>query len=238
MADFLRSVAGTLPERPRALLIVSGHWEEDAPKVTGHTSPPLIYDYHGFPPHTYQLRYPAPGDPELAGKVADLLTEAGFAAGLDPQRGYDHGVFIPMLLSFPAADIPVVQLSLLANRDPKAHLRVGAALEPLRDEGVLLIGSGMSYHNMRGFFGATPAHAAASNAFDAWLAETVQNADPEVRNDRLAHWAGAPAARLAHPEEEHLLPLMVAAGAAANDRGRVTFSDDRIGVRVSAYTFG
>lgn len=238
MADHLRGLSNGLPERPRALLIISGHWEETGPRLTSHASPRLIYDYRGFPPHTYQLRYPAPGAPELAEKAAGLLTAAGFAAGLDPERGYDHGVFIPMLLSFPDADIPVVQLSLLRDRDPEAHLRLGAALEPLRDEGVLIIGSGMSYHNMHGFFGGTPAHAAASRSFDAWLAETVENPDARARNDRLADWERAPSARAAHPEEEHLLPLMVAAGAAANDVGRVTFSDDHVGVRLSAYAFG
>ncbi len=231
----LSGISRDLPAPPRAILIVSGHWEEDAPRVTGHASPKLIYDYDGFPPHTYKLRYPAPG--ALAGEVAALLAAAGFpAAGVDPGRGFDHGVFIPMMLSFPEASIPVVQLSSLAGRDPGAHLRLGAALEPLRGGGVLIIGSGMSYHNMAGFSRGTPVHAAASENFDAWLAETVQDPDPQARNRRLAAWDTAPSAREAHPEEEHLLPLMVAAG--AGDRGRLTFSDTSIGVRISAYAFG
>lgn len=240
MADYLRSIPRALPAPPRAILIVSGHWEAAAPRLTGHPAPPLIYDYRGFPPHTYELRYPVPGAPDLARAISVRLAAAGFpAAAIDPDRGFDHGVFIPMMVSFPEAQIPVVQLSLLAGRDPAAHLRLGAALEPLRDDGVLIIGSGMSYHNMGGFFArGTAAHAAAAARFDEWLAETVEQPAPGMRNRRLVAWDTAPAAREAHPEEEHLLPLMVAAGAAPADRGRVVFSDASIGVRISAYAFG
>jgi len=238
MAAYLRGIAGTLPERPTALLIVSGHWEAARPTLTSNPKPELIYDYHGFPPHTYALRYPAPGEPALAARSRRLLGEAGLDGDLDAGRGWDHGVFIPMKLSFPAADIPIVQLSLLHSRDARAHLALGAALEPLRDEGVLVIGSGMSYHNMLGFFSGSATDARASADFDAWLTEAVCAPDPQRRSMALADWAAAPSARACHPEEEHLLPLMVAAGAGGDDSGCVDFHDRSLGVTLSAFRFG
>lgn len=238
MAAYLRGIAATLPVRPRAILVVSGHWETPRPSVTTSPAPPLLYDYYGFPPHTYQLRYPAPGAPALADRVRALLDAAGIASDTDPARGFDHGVFIPMMLAFPDADIPIVQLSLQAGRDPDTHLRIGAALAHLRHEGVLIVGSGMSYHNMRGYFSPDPAHGLASDRFDAWLTDAVTDPDPARRNALLAHWSEAPGARAAHPEEEHLLPLMVAAGAAGPDRGVRRYSDRSLGVSLSGFAFG
>jgi len=238
MAGYLRGIAERLPEQPRAILVISGHWETEHPMVTSGTTPPLIYDYYGFPPHTYQLEYPAPGAPDLARRVQSLLDVAGFKTGGDAERGFDHGVFIPFLLAFPVADIPVVQLSLLRDRDPEAHLRLGEALQPLREEGILIVGSGMSYHNMRGFFSSDPRHAEASELFDKWLTDAVTDPDVARRRAALASWQGAPAARAAHPEEEHLLPLMVVAGAAGTTQGSRPFSDHTIGVRLSAFEFG
>lgn len=237
MADYLRSVGDTLPERPRAIVMVSAHWLEPAFGVTGTPRPELIYDYYGFPPHTYELRYPAPGEPALAERVATLLNQGGQPARVDPQRGFDHGMFIPLKLMFPDADIPVIQLSLRHDLDPQAHLDAGRALAPLRDQGVLIIGSGMSFHNMRAYGDAR--FGAPSEQFDRWLTETVE-AEPAERYQRLVDWAQAPAARLCHPPraEEHLIPLLVAAGAADNDPGRRAFTDQVLDVTLSAFHFG
>lgn len=237
MADFLKGLAITLPVRPRAIVMVSAHWLESAFSVSSGAHPDLIYDYHGFPPHTYALQYPAPGDPALAARVARLLEAAGLPAQQDASRGFDHGMFIPMLLMFPGADIPVVQLSLSTTLDPALHLAAGRALQALRDEGVLIIGSGMSYHNMRGY--GDPRSGPISDEFDAWLTGAVQ-ADPLQRQQSLTEWARAPSARLCHPPraEEHLLPLMVAAGAAGQDPGQKVFSDRVMETTLSAFRFG
>ncbi|SEP89250.1 Aromatic ring-opening dioxygenase, catalytic subunit, LigB family [Azotobacter beijerinckii] len=236
MAAFLKGVAGTLPQPPRAILMVSAHWLEAEFAVGGARQPGLIYDYYGFPPHTYELRYPAPGDPALADEVAGLLGAVGLPCGVDAQRGFDHGMFIPLKLMFPAADIPVVQLSLRGDLDPQTHLDVGRALAPLREEGVLIVGSGMSFHNMRGY--GDPRFGPVSDQFDQWLTATVE-ASPAQRTALLAHWEAAPAARLCHPPraEEHLMPLMVVAGAAAEGRGRRVFSDRVLETTLSAFRF-
>jgi aromatic ring-opening dioxygenase catalytic subunit (LigB family) len=236
MAAYLRGLADSVGQRPKALLIISGHWETERPTLNVGARPGMLFDYYGFPEHTYRLSYPAPGAPELAPRVQSLLAEAGFASDLDASRGYDHGVFIPMMLSYPDADIPVLQLSLQQDLDPAQHLAIGQALAPLRDEGVLIIGSGMSFHNLRTFFG--PAGDAESEAFDAWLAEAATAPDPAVRAAKLAAWDQAPFARAAHPREEHLLPLMVAAGAAGTDRGHRTYSDHLGGKALSGFQFG
>lgn len=236
MAAFLRGVAGTLPRPPRAILMVSAHWLEPEFAVTGARQPRLIYDYYGFPLHTYELRYSAPGDPALAARVAGLLGAAGLPCDQDVLRGFDHGMFIPLKLMFPAADIPVVQLSLRRDLDPQAHLDAGRALAPLRGEGVLIVGSGMSFHNMRGY--GDPHFGPLSDEFDRWLTATVE-AEPTERAARLARWDAAPAARLCHPPraEEHLLPLMVVAGAAADGSGRRVFSDRVLETTLSAFRF-
>ncbi len=237
MGDFLRGVAASLPERPSAILLISGHWLEPDFRVTGAAQPELIYDYYDFPPHTYEIQYPAPGEPALATQVTCLLSDAGLAAQADPLRGFDHGVFIPLKLVFPDAEIPIVQLSLRQDLDPLAHLQAGHALVPLRDQGVLIAGSGMSFHNMRGY--GDPRFGPLSEVFDNWLEETVCSA-PDLRWQQLIEWARAPAARDCHPPraEEHLLPLLVAAGAAGEDAGQRVFSDVALEVRLSAFRFG
>jgi aromatic ring-opening dioxygenase catalytic subunit (LigB family) len=235
MAAWLGALAGSLGVTPRAIVVISGHWEQKEFSVTGSPHPPLIYDYHGFPPHTYQLRYDAPGSPALAKEIAGLLTQAGLPARVDPARGFDHGVFIPFKLIYPKAEIPIVQLSLKAGLDPRLHVELGRALQPLRKQGVLIVGSGMSYHNLGGFgaqFGPP------SDEFDAWLTGAVCAPDAQARNQKLEQWQSAPHARLAHPREEHLLPLMVASGAAGEDLGHRIFTDRVMGVTVSAYRFG
>jgi aromatic ring-opening dioxygenase catalytic subunit (LigB family) len=234
LAGFLRAIPGELQAKPRAIVVVSAHWEAGVPTVTAAPEPALIYDYSGFPPSTYALKYPAPGEPVLAARIQTLLEGAGIAARADAGRGFDHGVFVPLLLVAPDADIPIVQLSLVRGLDPAAHFAIGQALAPLRDEGILIVGSGMSFHNMSAFLGPEKAH---GDAFDAWLGESIA-ADPSSRRDRLAQWQNAPQARLAHPREEHLLPLMVVAGAAESDSGRTVFHDRILGTPISAYRFG
>lgn len=232
---WLEALPSTLPAPPRAILAISAHWEAAVPTVSSAARPPMLYDYHGFPPETYQIEWPAPGDPALAARVRALLDAAGLTNAEDTARGFDHGTFVPLALAWPKAEVPTVQLSLLAGLVPDVHLRVGRALASLRDEGVFIVGSGMSYHNMRGF--GTPEGMAASEVFDAWLGDTV-GAAPDRRDAALADWARAPSGRSSHPREEHLLPLMVVAGAAGADVGRVSFRDSILGTRVSAATFG
>jgi len=232
---YFEALPRALPAPPKALLVVSAHWEEAAPTVMTSAHPPILYDYGGFPPEAYAIEWPAPGDPALAERVVRLLGEAGIPARTDARRGFDHGTFIQFQVSWPEADVPAIQLSLKAGLDPGEHLAIGRALAPLRDEGVLILGSGMSYHNLRAF--RTAGARQVSVAFDEWLKETA-TAEPETRARRLTDWASAPGARPAHPREEHLLPLMVVAGAAAADAGRVDWSDDWMGVRISAFRYG
>jgi aromatic ring-opening dioxygenase catalytic subunit (LigB family) len=234
LKSYLRSVSAVPPVPPRALLVVSAHWEEAVPTVMNGAQPPMLYDYYGFPPASYTITWPAPGAPALAERVRQLLADAGFETGADPRRGYDHGTFVPLKLAYPDADVPVVQLSLKRGLDPREHLAIGRALEPLRDEGVFIIGSGMTFHNLRAF---GPAAAPVSEAFDRWLREAATQA-PAERDRRLAAWTEAPGARQVHPREEHLLPLMVVAGAAGGDTGKVTYNGTLLDLRLSAYQFG
>ncbi|WP_224240148.1 DODA-type extradiol aromatic ring-opening family dioxygenase [Hyalangium gracile] len=235
LADYLRSVRALPKTPPKALLVVSAHWEEPVPTVMTAERPPMYYDYYGFPPESYQLTWPAPGQPKLAARVQELLGAAGFQTAMDSKRGFDHGTFVPLKLTYPNADVPTVQLSLKQGLDPEEHLAMGRALAPLRDEGVFIVGSGMTFHNLRAF--RDPRAPEIAEAFDGWLREAATLDAPE-RDRRLTQWSRAPAARLAHPREEHLLPLMVIAGAAGADRGTTAYSGKFMGVRLSAYHFG
>jgi aromatic ring-opening dioxygenase catalytic subunit (LigB family) len=232
---YLEALPRSMPEAPRAILAVTAHWEATVPTVSSGARPGMYYDYSGFPAHTYEIVWPAPGHPGLATRTRELLAAGGFSTAEDPNRGYDHGTFVPLAVAWPGAEVPTVQLSLVRGLDPETHLRMGRALAPLRDEGVLIVGSGMSYHNMRGF--GRPEAAAASDAFDAWIGETTSS-PRAVREERLRRWSEAPAARACHPREEHLLPLMVIAGAAGDDVGAVPFRDRILGTTVSAAHFG
>jgi aromatic ring-opening dioxygenase catalytic subunit (LigB family) len=238
MADFLRGLPADVGTTPRAILAVTGHWETDDLRVTAGTNPSLIYDYHGFPESTYHLKYPAPGSPALAAEVAGLLRTAGFPTTEDTERGFDHGVFIPFLVAFPEARIPVVELSVRRDLDPAAHIAIGRALAPLREDNVLILATGMSYHNLRGFFSTDPRATWASDAFDGWLTAAVLEADPAERARRLIAWETAPSARQCHPQEEHLLPLMVAAGAAGADMASHVYADRVLGKALSGFRFG
>ena len=234
LAAYLRSLAGLPTAAPRALLVISAHWEEAVPTLMTHPHPPMLYDYYGFPPESYEITWPAPGEPALASRVSRLLTDAGFRTASDPERGFDHGTFVPLKLAYPNAEVPTLQLSLKRGLDPEEHLAIGRALAPLRDEGVFIIGSGMTYHNLRAF---GPSYAPVAESFDGWLRE-LSSLEPAERDRRLVNWQTAPGARQAHPREEHLLPLMVVAGAAGADRAKIPYNGTILGLRLSAYQFG
>ena len=243
MAEYLRRVPDDVGVRPRALVVISGHWEEKVVTIQNNSAPPLLYDYYGFPESTYQITFPAPGAPEIATRISELLKAAGIECTYDHARGFDHGVFVPLKVAFPKADVPIVQVSLLASMDPAEHIRLGQALAPLRDEGVLIVGSGMSYHNMRtlmshmlGSNGRAPN--VGSRRFDDWLEQLLTRMTPNERVAELTYWDAAPAARDAHPREEHLLPLHVAVGAAGNDPGRRMLKDVAMGAVELAFQFG
>jgi aromatic ring-opening dioxygenase catalytic subunit (LigB family) len=225
-----------LPAKPKAVLVITGHWEEGAFTVSTTGRPPMEYDYGGFPEHTYHIQYPAPGSPDLATRVKELLSNSGLPVGEDSKRGFDHGTFVPLVLMFPAADVPVVMLSMRSTYDPDEHIRVGRALAALRDEGVLIVGSGMTYHNLRDM--GRKDSAPIAEAFESYLNSAIAQSDWRTRNDMLVHWESGPGARLAHPNEDHLIPLMVVAGAAAEDSGRQLFVESALKVPVASYEFG
>ncbi len=237
LAQSLRDMPRQLGGRPKAVLVISGHWEEREFTVMAAARPPMVYDYYGFPEHTYHVQYPAPGLPALAEQVRQLIQGAGFVARLDARRGFDHGSFVPLVVMYPQADVPVVQLSLRLGYDPAEHLAVGRALAPLRNQGVLIVGSGLSYHNLRRM---GPPAAVPSKQFDDWLQQTLVTADPAQRAQRLIDWQMAPAARVAHPQEDHLLPLMVAVGAAERDEAVCVYHEEGFfgGVTASSFSFG
>lgn len=236
MERALRDIPRQLPEPPAAVLVVSGHWEEQEFTVSSSPQPGMVYDYYGFPPETYRIRYPAPGSPQLAARVQQLLGTAGWPVAADPARGFDHGTFSMMQPIYPDADVPVVQLSLKASMDPAEHLAAGRALAPLRDEGILIIGSGQSYHNLRLW---SPAGAQPAAAFDAWLRRSLLGTTPAERNAALLAWQAAPAARAAHPREDHLIPLMAVAGAAGDDAATAIYGERFMGsLAVSSFRFG
>ena len=237
LTAFMQNLAQDLPT-PEAILVISAHWEESIAHVSSAANPAMIFDYYGFPPESYEFRYPAPGQPQLAENIAQLLRANNIPVTLDDQRGYDHGTFVPLLLSYPHADIPVVQLSLLASLDPAAHIALGNAIAPLREQGVLILGSGMSFHNMRAFFSPSPTVKTKSDNFDGWLVETLTSdaLDYSQRAKRLNTWASAPDARFSHPREEHLLPLHVCFGAAkASSGAQHNFGGYLLGTRVSGF---
>lgn len=237
MTSYLQSLATLPPVAPKALLVISAHWEAAVPTVMTAAAPPMLYDYSGFPAETYEVRYPAPGAPEVAANVLDHLQSAGIRSAVDHERGFDHGSFVPLMISHPAAHTPTFEVSLKAGLDPAEHIALGRALAPLRDEGVFIMGSGMSYHNMRGFFGQEPTVHDDAKAFDEWLVGACTG-EAAQRESALVAWAKAPSARACHPREEHLLPLMVVAGAAGEDPGTAPYRDVLMGAQVSALHFG
>lgn len=232
LAEYLRALPTDLPQEPSAILVITAHWEASEFTVSGGAAPELIYDYGGFPPHTYQVKYPAPGSPEIAAEVARLGNASDITTVVDPDYGWDHGVFVPIGVSWPEAKIPVVAVSLKRGLDPAQHIAFGQAIAPLRDQNVVIIGSGLSTHDLS--FRITANEAA---EFDAWLQDAMEQPSEE-RSRRLCEWAQAPSGRKAHPREEHLLPAMVVAGAAGNDPVTRTYSDTLFGLAAAGYTFG
>jgi 4,5-DOPA dioxygenase extradiol len=239
MIEFLRGTEASIG-RPAAIVVISAHWECAQPTITSGAAPGLIYDYGGFPDETYQLKYPAPGAPELAGRVARHLSDAGFEPELDSHRGFDHGMFVPLLLMYPDASIPVIQLSMLSSLDPVAHIAMGAALAPLVGDDVLILGSGFTFHNMNAFGPTHPTTGGdpENEAFENWLSDTCTNIEisESERTQRLIDWAEAPGARWCHPREEHLLPLHICFGAGGGRATRV-FDDLVLGKRASGYAW-
>jgi len=223
---------------PSAILLISAHWEAATVLITSAAQPDLIYDYYGFPAESYDIQYPIAGDPQLASRVAELLRDSQIPCEQSVERGFDHGVFIPLKLIYPEANIPCVQLSLLHDLDPQKHILIGKALTALREEGVLIIGSGMSFHNMRVLLRSGDRNPE-SAVFDQWLQQTVsaESLSAEERELRLANWEEAPYARFCHPREEHLLPLHVCYGAAAaqDNPAEVVFNDYLLGAKISGF---
>ncbi|MBE0496637.1 MAG: dioxygenase [Campylobacterales bacterium] len=229
LAEFLTHLPHTLGN-PTAILVISAHWEEKHPTLTGANVPGLIYDYYGFEPRAYTINYEAKGSLALTKRVQECLHVKNIEAHIDTKRGYDHGVFVPLKLMYPETTVPIVQLSLVASFSPLVHIRMGEALRALRDEGVLILGSGLSFHNMRAYGLPT----AQGVAFDAWLQETLVSNDYEGTKQKLIAWESAPEARFAHPREEHLLPLHVCFGASTKG-AKVVFDALFMGTKVSAF---
>ncbi len=234
--QFLKKIPSTLPYPPNTILVITGHWEEKNFTVSTGTQPSTLYDYSGFPEHTYHIQYPAPGSPSLAHRVQELLLQKGISSQQDPTRGFDHGTFVPLVLMYPDANIPVVLLSMKSHYNPLEHIQVGQALQPLRNEGVLILGSGLTYHNMRGF--GHPDALALSEQFEAYIYDAISQPTAQHRTEKLTIWEKAPAARNVHPKEDHLIPLMVTAGAAGDSTGKRCCVDYVMGVKMVSYSFG
>jgi aromatic ring-opening dioxygenase catalytic subunit (LigB family) len=224
---------------PDVILLISAHWEEKNPTLTGSEAPALIYDYYGFPDEAYQLQYAAEGRPKLAKEIKDLFESSGIRTSINQQRGYDHGMYVPLLLMYPLANIPCVQLSLQENLDPEFHIELGKSLSSLRKQNVLIIGSGLSFHNMQVFFSPAQSSKKQSVEFDDWLMETCASDDLSSveRENRLINWTEAPSARFCHPREEHLMPLHVCFGAACetSSKAEIVFNDDILGHRATGF---
>ncbi len=238
LSTWLLEFGRDLSEKARSLLVISAHWEEARPTLHYGEAPSMLYDYGGFPEHTYHLQWPAPGSPSLASRADELLKSAGFSTGRETRRGYDHGTFVPMMVAFPDARLPVAQLSLVKGLDALTHWNIGKALAPLRDEGVAIIGSGMSYHNLRALISGDPAIGRISASFNQWLVNSATLVDPGLRREALVHWMTAPGALESHPRSEHLTPLFAIAGAASDERGHESWHARLLGAEVSCITYG
>ncbi len=238
LTRFLQQLSEALSP-PDAIVVVSAHWEADPIRISSAAAPEMLYDYYGFPDESYQFQYPAPGNPRLAQSLAEHLRRLGLKVELDEAQGYDHGTFVPLMLLYPAANIPVVQVSLHPGLDAQFHINLGKALASALGDNYLLLGSGMSFHNMRAFFSADPAIWPRSQVFDSWLNQTLTAAElsPDAREQQLANWLQAPEARFCHPREEHLLPLMVCAGAAwaKGLEARRNYNHQLLGTQVSGF---
>jgi 4,5-DOPA dioxygenase extradiol len=210
-------------EKPKSIVVLSAHWESDPIKISSAAKPTMYYDFQGFPPETYQYQYPAPGSPDLARKIQNLLKASGLESDLDAKRGFDHGVLVPLMIMYPEADIPVVSVSLHSSLAANINLEIGKASEPLRNEGILILGSGYTFHNMQAFFHPSTATYKASADFNEWLKEIITSGGDVTA--KLQEWDKAPGARIAHPREEHLVPLLMpaAAGGGSNTTPQIIY---------------
>ena len=235
MVNFMLQLSSQL-RNPEAILVISAHWEESAATLLSAHRPPMFFDYYGFPDKAYEINYPAPGSPDLANRIADLLHKSNIPSHIDSQRGFDHGLFIPLKLMYPQADIPSLQLSLLRGLNPAAHIALGKALRELMQENILVIGSGFSFHNMKAFsWQGIKAPDPANDAFQNWLIEVCTGPIPQSeREQRLIDWDKVPSARYCHPREEHLLPLHVCLGITGRS-AQVIFDNTILGKRAVAF---
>jgi aromatic ring-opening dioxygenase catalytic subunit (LigB family) len=241
LISFLKEIPQTIA-RPSAILIISAHWEEQKATITSGDEQNLIYDYSGFPPEAYEIQYPASGNSELAKEIGSLLGKDGIEVKLDEKRGFDHGMYVPLKLMYPEANIPCLQLSLLKSLDPSAHIALGKSLASLRRENILILGSGFSFHNLKLFFRPEKETHEKSIAFDKWLVNTCSNSNLSVsqREQELITWEKAPNAHYCHPREEHLLPLHVCFGAASLETpiAKVIYNGNFMGARTSGLRWG
>ena len=229
---YLTGILESLPGRPDVIVVITAHWEAPQFTVASGAHPALIFDYYGFPEHTYAVTYPAPGSPEVAAELVRLASEAGIMLSESHEYGWDHGVFVPLHVINQPADIPIVAVSLAQGLDPELHIALGRALAPIRDRNVLVLGSGMSTHDLSGRLTDEQA-----DAFDAWLEDTMMSPAHD-REAQLARWSEAPGGRASHPREEHLLPLMVVAGAGSDDAVTRSMKGTAMGFPIAGYRFG
>jgi len=238
LVDYLQSLGKEL-EQPKAILVISAHWEESQTTVTSAKQPQLFFDYYGFPEETYQISYPVPGSPTLARQVIEYLVAAGINAKEDMQRGLDHGCFVPLKLIYPEANVPVVQLSLTRDLNPETQINVGEAIAELANQGISIIGSGFSFHNLQVLMNRDKTVMQKSVHFDSWLNRhvTAPELSWEEKETALINWDKAPDAKFAHPREEHLLPLHVCFGAAKklNLSAENNFNKTMLGAKISGF---
>ncbi len=235
MISFMKKLPQEI-EKPEAIIVISAHWEEAVPSIIESNNPTLFFDYYGFPKEAYEIKYAPPGNIELIKQIKELFGKNNMQLSIDAKRGLDHGVFIPLLMMYPDADIPVTQISLIKGLDPDRHLLMGKVLNQLLNQRVLLIGSGFSFHNMNAFdWSGKHTEDAKNNAFQEWLIEVCTGDYPQnEREDKLRDWEKAPGARYCHPREEHLIPLHVCCGAAGR-RGKLVFDNFILGKRAVAF---
>lgn len=235
------------PRQPRAIVLVTAHWNTAEPNISSAASHELLYDYYGFPDEAYRLKYPAPGEPAVAREVKAALEAEGLSAVMDPERGWDHGVFVPMTLVAPEAEVPIVQVSVLESEDPEKHLRMGAALSKLRASNVAIVGSGFaSFHNLRQMRAlmtssqSREAFRAKSDEWNAVLTSAVGERTRTGRADRLKGWRAFPHADDMHPPRggDHFMPLLVCAGAANDGEVAGNYVDSFVGVNIFTYYWG
>jgi len=247
LCEFIKNIdtnyLANLERKPAAILMISAHWEEPVATVSSAAAPDMLYDYYGFPPESYEIEYPALGDKQLATHILTLLQQQGIESKLDSERGFDHGTFVPLKLMYPQADIPVVQLSLVNSLDPQSHLDIGAAIASIAEQGVLVIGSGFTFHNMQALLQnmRSPMESTLqkSKEFDLWLNTAVKEhgGSSQEGQQQIVDWKNAPQALFAHPREEHLLPLLVCMGAAQELQytPENIFDETFLGVKTSGF---